>query len=57
MLFTMSDWMDYTSTQASEGNTPDIHTVYTGTEKEKGGVGGLIHYFTRSLSGMFYRAK
>lgn len=53
----MSDWMDYTSTQASEGNTPDIHTVYTGREKEKGGVGGLIHYFTRSLSGMFYRAK
>ncbi len=31
MLFTMSDWMDYTSTQTSEGNTPNIHTVYTGS--------------------------
>lgn len=30
MLFTMSDWMDYTSTEASEGSTPNIHTVYTG---------------------------
>lgn len=29
MLFTMSDWMDYTSARASEGNTPDTHTVYT----------------------------
>lgn len=45
MLFTMSDWMDYTSTQATEGNTPDIHTVYTGREKEKGGwgVNTLLH--------------
>ena len=33
MLFTMSDWMDYTSTQTSEGNTPNIHSVYTGGEK------------------------
>lgn len=36
MLFTMSDWMDYTSARASEGNTPDTHTVYTGV-----GAGGL----------------
>lgn len=35
MLFTMSDWMDYTSTQTSEGNTPNIHTVYTGREREE----------------------
>ncbi len=40
MLFTMSDWMDYTSTQTSEGNTPNIHTVYTGGEREGGGGGG-----------------
>lgn len=43
MLFTMSDWMDYISTQASEGSTLDIHTVYTGKEKEKGGVNTLLH--------------
>lgn len=44
MLFTVSDWMDYISTQASEGNTLDIHTVYTGKEKEKGGGGNtLLH--------------
>jgi len=30
MLFTASDWMDYTSIQTSEGNTLSIHTVYTG---------------------------
>lgn len=57
MLFTMSDWIDYTSTQASEGNTPNIHTVYTGREKEKKGGRVLIHCSTKSLSGMFYRAK
>lgn len=39
MLFTMSDWMDYTSTQTSKGNTPNIHTVYTGRERER--VGGV----------------
>lgn len=36
MLFTMSDWMDYTSTQTSEGNTLNIHRVYTGRERDRG---------------------
>lgn len=35
MLFTMSDWMDYTYTQTSEGNTLNIHTVYTGRQRER----------------------
>lgn len=35
MLFTMSDWMDYTSTQTSEGNTLNIHNVYTGRERDR----------------------
>lgn len=42
MLFTMSDWMDYTSTQTSEGNTLSTPTVYTGRwREERGGKGGL----------------
>lgn len=58
MLFTMSDWIDYTSTQTSEGNTLNIHNVYTGREKEGEREAGFrAHRSARSLSGMFYRAK
>lgn len=45
MLFTMSDWMDYTSTQTSKGNTPNILTVYTrrgSEERERERERGLI---------------
>lgn len=43
MLFTMSDWMDYTSTQTSKGNAPNIHTVYTERGARERSLSTLLH--------------